>query len=609
MAERYDVSERTIRRILSKNLQSDLLKKTETHALSNKQVQQRLNRGPRFLKLLEGDRWKYVVSFDEFCLSMNDCGGIRDCYYRKKGKPVPESRTKKWKQKFPKKVMCAAGVSYRGATSIYFVSPTSKVDSAFFLNNIVKPIVEKGIPRPYPGKEHKVILHFDIASSHTTPAVYSYPKSKKVKKAIQAVLSSELGRNVSQNSIRMLPIEEIRIDSKVRLDEYHIANEWTSYANQPSTFTFRITCFTNETCIEVAENIRQHPEAFASGLEVFYSLQTLQTKKRSVLVKLWHMRSAESFAKLQLEFPDEDHAYLLVADWKKIEREVSTTILTTEMTDEDFFVSSDEAANIARHLDRVLSVKNMGSDSFTHDMWSRVFWTAESARPDVTAKDLTGEKRSKRKTHMLSDKQVAQRVLKIPRLFQHLNGGKRQYIVSIDEAWCYMSNVNGRRKIYYRFWGKESPQSWLKYCKQKHPREVMFFAGISAHEITAIRFVSPRTKTNSDFYVDRVLKSIFKKDILRLYGKDARSVALHHDSAPSHMALDTVRFFQNSKYRYVPKEDWPSNSPNLSPMDYSINSIFKRKMWKHKSKNFAGLIRAKKREWSDISVDLYVRTL
>ncbi|OWA54008.1 hypothetical protein BV898_18431, partial [Hypsibius exemplaris] len=144
MAERYDVSKRTIRRVLSKNLQSDLLKKTKTHALSNKQAQQRLDRGPRFLKLLGGDRWNYVVSFDEFWLSMYDCG-----------------------------------VSYRGPTSIYFVPPTSKVNSAFFLNNIVKPIVEKDIPGLYLGEEHKVILHFDSASSHTTPAVYSYLKSKK----------------------------------------------------------------------------------------------------------------------------------------------------------------------------------------------------------------------------------------------------------------------------------------------------------------------------------------------------------------------------------------------------------------------------------------------
>ncbi|OQV22695.1 hypothetical protein BV898_03524 [Hypsibius exemplaris] len=78
-------------------------------------------------------------------------------------------------------MMCAAGVLYRGATNICFVSPTSKVNSAFFLNNIVKPIVKKDIPRLYPGEEHKVSLHFDSASSHTTPAVYSYLKSKKVK--------------------------------------------------------------------------------------------------------------------------------------------------------------------------------------------------------------------------------------------------------------------------------------------------------------------------------------------------------------------------------------------------------------------------------------------
>ncbi|OQV23433.1 hypothetical protein BV898_02555 [Hypsibius exemplaris] len=70
-------------------------------------------------------------------------------------------------------------VSYCGATGIYFVLVTSKVNSTFFLNNIVKPILEKDVPRLYPGEEHKVILDFDSAPSHTTPAVYFYLKSKK----------------------------------------------------------------------------------------------------------------------------------------------------------------------------------------------------------------------------------------------------------------------------------------------------------------------------------------------------------------------------------------------------------------------------------------------
>ncbi|OWA51776.1 hypothetical protein BV898_16243 [Hypsibius exemplaris] len=58
----------------------------------------------------------------------------------------------------------------------------------------------------------------------------------------------------------------------------------------------------------------------------------------------------------------------------------------------------------------------------------------------------------------LSDKQAAQRVLKFPRLLEHIKRGKWKYIVSIDQAWCYMSHVNGRRRIYYKFRGRRAPK-------------------------------------------------------------------------------------------------------------------------------------------------------
>ena len=227
----------------------------------------------------------------------------------------------------------------------------------------------------------------------------------------------------------------------------------------------------------------------------------------------------------------------------------------------------------------------------------------------IIRQDLAGVLRHKRKTHMLSDKQVSQRLLKIPRLLKHLEGEKWRYIVSIDEAWVYLTHVNGRRKVYYQFRGKRSPQSWMKYCQQKHPRGVMFVAGISARGPTAIRFVPPSTKVNSDFYVHRVLQPLFQKDIKRLYGKSAKRVKLHHDSAPAHRALATVRFMQENKYKFIPASDWPANSPDLSPMDYSINGIFKQRLWKRKAKDLQGLVRAMKQEWSLISKKLCVETL
>jgi hypothetical protein len=77
--------------------------------------------------------------------------------------------------------MFAAGVSSRGVTGLYFVPQTIKVDHLFFVNKILKSIVEKDIPRLYPGEERKVILHFDSATSHTTPAVYQYLDDHNVK--------------------------------------------------------------------------------------------------------------------------------------------------------------------------------------------------------------------------------------------------------------------------------------------------------------------------------------------------------------------------------------------------------------------------------------------
>ena len=55
--------------------------------------------------------------------------------------------------------------------------------------------------------------------------------------------------------------------------------------------------------------------------------------------------------------------------------------------------------------------------------------------------------------------------------------------------------------------------------------------------------------------------------------------------------------------------DWPRNSPDLSPMDYSINGIFKRRLWKRKARGLEGLVRVLKEEWSGISIKFCVNTI
>ena len=54
---------------------------------------------------------------------------------------------------------------------------------------------------------------------------------------------------------------------------------------------------------------------------------------------------------------------------------------------------------------------------------------------NIIHRDSIGVMRYKRKTHMLSNEQVEQRRVKIPRLLKHIGGEKWPYVISINEAF------------------------------------------------------------------------------------------------------------------------------------------------------------------------------
>ena len=65
-------------------------------------------------------------------------------------------------------------------------------------------------------------------------------------------------------------------------------------------------------------------------------------------------------------------------------------------------------------------------------------------------------------------------------------------------------------------------------------------ADISVHGKIAIRLFLPTAKCTPTVISKKVLKPLFAKDILRLYGDKAKCVALRHDSATAHKASPTV---------------------------------------------------------------------
>ena len=121
MAMKHKVSASTVRRIIDKDCDAELRRKYTVHALSDKQAQQRLDRGPNFLKYLKGEKWKFIVTIDEFWIYSTYVNGQRKVPYERRGGENCDKWRKYCKQKHPKGIMCAAGISFRGPTGMYLI--------------------------------------------------------------------------------------------------------------------------------------------------------------------------------------------------------------------------------------------------------------------------------------------------------------------------------------------------------------------------------------------------------------------------------------------------------------------------------------------------------
>ena len=97
----------------------------------------------------------------------------------------------------------------------------------------------------------------------------------------------------------------------------------------------------------------------------------------------------------------------------------------------------------------------------------------------------------------------------------------------------------------------------------------MVYAAVGYHGKTPLRFVQPGTRVNSQSYQE-MCRSMFE-DIRRLRG-DSPWVWCQ-DGAKPHTARATLAFFAEQNVDFIRPEHWPSKSPDLNPLDYSIWSI------------------------------------
>ncbi len=262
-------------------------------------------------------------------------------------------------------------------------------------------------------------------------------------------------------------------------------------------------------------------------------------------------------------------------------------------------------STLIRKVKSALNVRNPPS----HRQLAKRLRVSASLIRTILKEDIDGKVRQKGNCHALSDKQVQQRLAKGPKFLRWISKKNLPYIITVDEAWVTMTHVNGQRGIYYQFGDEPVPQSWKKKWRQAKPQKIMFVGGICSRGVTKLRFILPGAKINSDYYIQHFLKPLVEEDIPKLFPGEEHLVIVHQDSAPAHASKKTQEWLRNCPVQFIPKEDWMGNSPDLAPMDYGINGIFKQALFGRKAKTLKGLKRVMVEEWKRIPFEKIENTI
>ena len=107
-------------------------------------------------------------------------------------------------------------------------------------------------------------------------------------------------------------------------------------------------------------------------------------------------------------------------------------------------------------------------------------------------------------------------------------------------------------------------------------QSVMVWAAVTKTGRSPLLFVPTAVKLNSEQYVSDILESCLLP-WAKQHFKD-KPWTLQQDSAPSHSSKFTQSWILRKILSFISKEDWPAQSLDLNPLDYSIWSILEKRV-------------------------------
>ena len=203
---------------------------------------------------------------------------------------------------------------------------------------------------------------------------------------------------------------------------------------------------------------------------------------------------------------------------------------------------------------------------------ARAIHVSKSTVSKAVKEDLGMKSFTRKRRNLLTERAKAIRRERAPKVLNHLKYLGSDVRVFVDDKKFIVEEVANRRNsrvIAY------CPDDVAPVMKGENSVSVMEFGAVTSDgRVMPPHFIPVGMMIDTDEYLT-ILKESLIPWMMKYY--DLNKVMMVQDSAPAH-ASQTVQDILSQKIPlYVPKDIWPSNSPDLNPCDFWMWGVVEQK--------------------------------
>lgn len=204
------------------------------------------------------------------------------------------------------------------------------------------------------------------------------------------------------------------------------------------------------------------------------------------------------------------------------------------------------------------------------------------------------------KCHYLKDAMKENRLAKCRKMQRLVAGCRLNSVIFTDEKIFTIEPSHNRqnaRQLLKK--GQQKTMAAKIINRRLFPSSIMVWAGICASGKTPLLFIDRNIKINAVYYQENILRDTLHPWAMQHF--DGSTFTLQQDWAPAHSAKSTIDVCKKLFPGFWSKDVWPSNSPDLNPMDYSVWSILEQNLSRKRYHSLEGLKVALVESWEQIT--------